>query len=99
RSPLVSALGFAKPSTAAKALSLLAARDDLPSRQIAARGHRALRLASGLASLIGDPDPSVQAPAIEAAGLARSVDPVELSALHRSARAGGFGPHWALWLI
>jgi hypothetical protein len=99
RSPLVSALGFARPGAAAKVLSLLAVREDLPSRQIAAHGHRALRLAAGLASLIGDPDPSVHGPAIEAAGLARSVDPAALSALHRSARGGGFGPHWALWLV
>ncbi len=99
RSPLVSALGFAEPGAAANALGLLAARDDLPSRQIAARGHRALRLAAGLASLISDPDLSVQGPAIEAAGLARSVDEAALSALHHAARSGGFGPHWALWLI
>jgi hypothetical protein len=97
--PLVSALGFARPEAAAKVLSLLAARDDLPSRQIAARGHRVLRLAAGLASLIGDPDLSVQGPAIEAAGLTRSVDAAVLSALHRAACAGGFSPHWALWLI
>jgi hypothetical protein len=99
RSPLVSALGFAGPGAAANALGLLAARDDLPSRQIAARGHRALRLTAGLASLISDPDPSVQGPAIEAAGLARSLDEAALSALHHATRAGGFGPHWALWLI
>jgi hypothetical protein len=99
RSPLVSALGFAEPGAAANALGLLAARDDLPSRQIAARGHRALRLAVGLASLIGDPDLSVQGPAIEAAGLARNVDEAALSALHHAVRAGGFGPYWALWLI
>ena len=99
RSPLVSALGFAEPGAAANALGLLAARDDLPSRQIAARGHRALRLAAGLASLISDPDLSVQGPAIEAAGLARSVDEAALSALHHAVHAGGFDPHWALWLI
>ena len=99
RSPLVSALGFARPGAAASALGLLAARDDLPSRQIAARGHRALRLGMGLASLISDPDPSVHGPAIEAAGLARSLDDAALSALDQAARTGGFGPHWALWLI
>ena len=99
RSPLVSALGFVGPGAATNALGLLASRDDLPSRQIAARGHRALRLATGLASLISDPDPTVQEPAIEAAGLARSLDEAALSALHHAARSGGFGPHWALWLI
>jgi hypothetical protein len=99
RSPLVSALGFAAPGAAVTALGLLAARDDPLSRQIAARGHRALRLGVGLASLINDPDPSVRGPAIEAAGLARSLDEASLSALHHAARAGGFDPHWALWLV
>ena len=98
RASLVSALGFAEPRTAANALDVLAAGDDLPSRQIAARGYRALRLTTGLASLISDTDPSVQGPAIDAAGLARQLDKAELQALYDAAREGGFAPHWALWL-
>ena len=98
-SPLLSALGFAPAAAAIKALDFLAMRGDLPSRQIASRGHRVLRVTQGLASLISDFDPSVYGPAIEAAGLARRVDDAVMSALHHATRAGGFGPRWALWLI